>query len=504
MTNRITGLSSGMDTEALVKSLVKGYQAKVDNLGKNQKRHSWKMDAWKALNAKAVSFYNGAVDSLTTSDAFSKKTTESTNPKAVTITTGNSAMNTTQKMKVNSLASSAYLTGSKVTDNSTGKAATGATKLSDVYNFDSTGKTKIKVKVGTEEKELEFSADQTLADVASALKALDIDGKKYNANFDSAQGRFYMAATKSGEAGNFSFSGDEDFLKALGIHQDKAIYNTGSDAKITLNGVDYTSSTGVFEINGLTITANEVTDSEFTITTKRDTSATYDLIKGLISEYNKLIRDLDTAYHADGASKYKMLSDDDKKAMGEKEAEEWEKKIKEGLLSKDSVLSNITDKLKRVMMGGISVKRADGTTETLHLSDFGINTGKYDQTAPKDRGVYNIDGDKDNPLTKSKADLLSSAIASDPDMVAGFFSQLSKNLHSSMFELMKGTDYSSNYTIYEDKLMSSQYSSYNTKISSATQKLNAKEDYYYRKFAAMEKALSKLNSTQSSLSGFFK
>lgn len=73
MTNRITGLSSGMDTEALVKSLVKGYQAKVDNLGKNQKRHSWKMDAWKALNAKAVSFYNGAVDSLTTSDAFSKR-----------------------------------------------------------------------------------------------------------------------------------------------------------------------------------------------------------------------------------------------------------------------------------------------------------------------------------------------------------------------------------------------------------------------------------------------
>ena len=69
--------------------------------------------------------------------------------------------------------------------------------------------------------------------------------------------------------------------------------------------------------------------------------------------------------------------------------------------------------------------------------------------------------------------------------------------------MMKGTQYSSAFTIYEDKLMASQYSAYNTKISDAQKALEAAQDKYYKKFSVMETALSKINSSSSSLANFF-
>ena len=81
--------------------------------------------------------------------------------------------------------------------------------------------------------------------------------------------------------------------------------------------------------------------------------------------------------------------------------------------------------------------------------------------------------------------------------------QMSKSLYSKMSDLMKATDYSSSYTVYEDKLMASQYSAYTDKISDAQTELEEKQDYYYSKFSKMETALTKLKSSSSSLSSLF-
>ena len=68
---------------------------------------------------------------------------------------------------------------------------------------------------------------------------------------------------------------------------------------------------------------------------------------------------------------------------------------------------------------------------------------------------------------------------------------------------MASSSVSSAFTIYNDKQMSSQYSSYTKTIAEWEKRLSEKEDYYYKKFSAMETALAKLNSTQSSMGGFF-
>ena len=91
----------------------------------------------------------------------------------------------------------------------------------------------------------------------------------------------------------------------------------GSDAKIYLNGAEFTSNTNNFSINGLTITANALTDEdeEITITTNTDVDAIYDMVKSFFSEYNSLINEMDSLYNAASAGDYKPLTEDEDSEM---------------------------------------------------------------------------------------------------------------------------------------------------------------------------------------------
>ena len=64
---------------------------------------------------------------------------------------------------------------------------------------------------------------------------------------------------------------------------------------------------------------------------------------------------------------------------------------------------------------------------------------------------------------------------------------------------MRSTTISSFNVVYNDKEMAKEYSDYTETISKWEQKLEDMEDSYYKKFSAMESALAKLQSQQSSL-----
>ena len=65
---------------------------------------------------------------------------------------------------------------------------------------------------------------------------------------------------------------------------------------------------------------------------------------------------------------------------------------------------------------------------------------------------------------------------------------------------MKATSLRSTLTIYNDKEMAREYSDYTTTIGNWEDKVADMEDYYYKKFAAMESALATLQSSSSALS----
>ncbi|SFU66299.1 flagellar filament capping protein FliD [Butyrivibrio sp. M55] len=505
---RITGMNSGLDTESIITALTQKKKDKVDTYTGEQKKLTWKQDTLKALNKKVTDFYNGTLTSMKFSAAYSKKVTTASNANAVTIVTGENAMNATQTLDVEGLAKAAYLTGEKVQVG--GKNAAKTTTMAELGIFseesDESATTTLKFAIGNDPEdniEVTIGKDDTIDSVLSKLrnaKSSKTD-TTLNFNYDEGNGRFYVASKEMGEAASFKVT-EGDAMSRLGFVNNGKNYIEGSRAHIVLNGEDYYSDSNTFEINGLTITVNEEAKG-ITLSTKQDTSGIFDNIKKLLKEYNDLMKEFATLYNADKAKKYKMLTDDQKDAMSDKEVEEWEKKIKDGILSGDETIGNIRNALKDIMSSSFEVTSKDGVTSKITLATFGIATGSYFATDENERDVLHIDGDKDDSASSGNPDLLSAAISTDPEMVQNFFMKLSNTLSDKLFDLMKGTQYSSAFTIYEDKLMASQYSAYTNKISDAQKALEAAQDKYYKKFSTMETALSKINSSSSSLAGFF-
>lgn len=268
------------------------------------------------------------------------------------------------------------------------------------------------------------------------------------------------------------------------------------DAKIVLNGVTYTGSTNTFEINGLTITALQQSTEAVTLTTRQDTEGIYDMIKDFFKEYNSLINEMDSLYNADSAKDYEPLTDDEKDEMSDSEIEKWEKKIKDSVLRGDSNLSTISSALKNIMLAGTEVNG-----KKMYLSDFGIETLGYFAAEENERNAYHINGDEDDGTVSAKDNTLQAMIASDPDTVISFFSQLTQKLYSELSSQSRSMEGVRSFgKFYDDKRMKDEYDNYTTKIKKEEEKLTALEERWYNKFAAMEKALASMQSNQSAVS----
>lgn len=292
-------------------------------------------------------------------------------------------------------------------------------------------------------------------------------------------------------------------LNTLGVSSDtsgssaKRIY--AQDSEIELNGATFTNNTNTFSINGLTITATALTgDNEVTISTENDVDGIYDSIKSFISDYNSLIKEIDTAYNAASAKGYEPLTSDEKSAMTDDQVKEWEDKIKTSLLRRDGTLSSISNMMKTDMLRSFNING-----KAYSLSSFGISTAGYFSSGDNEKGVLHIDGDSDDSTSASNEDKLKAALANDPDAVISFFSQLADNLYTDLGKKMQGTAMRSTFKVYNDKEMAKEYSDYTTKIKDKETEISTWEDYYFNKFSKMESALATLNSQQSCLSGYF-
>jgi len=276
---------------------------------------------------------------------------------------------------------------------------------------------------------------------------------------------------------------------------------TGQDARIYLNDAEFTSSSNVFEVNGLTITAlaetDKTTNEEITLTTSNDTSGIYDQVKKFIETYNNIINELDKLYNAESSSKYTPLTDEEKEALSDAEVEKYEDKIKDGLFKGDETINSIMSSLTSGMAQGIKVG-----DKTLHLSDFGINTLGYFEAEKNQTHAFHIDGDENDEKTSGKANTLKSLIASDPEEVSSFFTKLSADIYTKLDKLSSRVAGRRTYgSFYEDQTMKTDYKDYDSKISELENAANDYEDRLYAKFSKMEAAMAKLQSKTSALSG---
>ena len=270
----------------------------------------------------------------------------------------------------------------------------------------------------------------------------------------------------------------------------------GSDSKIILNGAELTSSSSVVSANGLEISLTGVTkeNESVTFSVATDTDAVYDSVKSFLKEYNSVMKEMNTLYNADSAKGYEPLTSQEKEAMSDDEVKEWETKIKNSLLRSDSTLGSIINAMRSAMQTTVE---HDG--KTYALSSFGIMTS----TDYTEGGLLHIYGDPDDSVYSANDDKLKKALESDPDAVIATLTGVFSNLRQTMSDKMAGSKYSSAMTFYNDIKMKSDVKDYESDIKDWEDKLAEMEDAYYSKFTAMETALAKLQSQQSTMSGLF-
>ncbi|WP_028234321.1 flagellar filament capping protein FliD [Pseudobutyrivibrio sp. MD2005] len=269
----------------------------------------------------------------------------------------------------------------------------------------------------------------------------------------------------------------------------------GTDAEIELNGVTYTNNTNSITVNGLTIEALATTKEAISVNVSNDTDALYDKVKDFLTSYNSLMNEMQKLYNADSAKDYEPLTEDEKAEMSESEIEKWEQKIKDSLLRRDTQLSSIISAMTMSMM-----KTYEVNGKTYAWSTFGVHT-LGSMNAEKNEGyAYHIDGDSEDSYTSGNDEKLRAALAEDPDTVIEFLKQVTSGLYKAMDDKMKSSSIKSVYTVYNDKEMASEYSDYSSLIKTWTDRVTDMEDAYYKKFAAMEKALATLQGNSSSIS----
>lgn len=198
MAMRVSGINSGLDTDAIVQELVSAYSKKTEKYEKEQTKLSWKQDIWKSLNSKVYSFYTD-VSKFKYSSAYSLRKTTISDPTKASVS-ANGATIGTQKLNVLKTAQSAYLTGTKIKTKS-GADAKSDTKLSALgVQSDATIRVNTKDENGVSQtKDIKVTKDMTISDFAKELSDAGL-----NANFDEGNGRLFVSSKKSGANGDFS------------------------------------------------------------------------------------------------------------------------------------------------------------------------------------------------------------------------------------------------------------------------------------------------------------
>lgn len=336
-----------------------------------------------------------------------------------------------------------------------------------------------------------FSADSIKNDISGVVSDYaSVTDRTYALN-GSALAGIGLADIKVDDAGNVTVNGNADGSLPSGMALIKA-----SDSEILLNGATMTSSSSTVSVNGLSIDLTGLTKAgePITFSVASDTDAVYNTIKNFFTEYNSLMKEMNELYNADTAKGYEPLTSEQKKEMTDDDVKLWEDKIKASLLRGDSSLGSVRSAMRNTMMSQVTYNG-----KTYSLASFGICTS----TDYTEGGLYHIYGDADDSVYADKDDKLKKALEEDPDAVVNVLSDIFGKLRTTMSDKMAGSKVSSSMTFYSDIKMKDDIKNYEKQIKEWETKLADMEDSYYSKFTAMETALAKLQSQQSSLSALF-
>lgn len=490
-TSRITGMYSGLDIDALVKSMASPQQAKIDKAYQSQTRQTWLKEALTSIRGDINTFVNtylsaDAAGSLfRTSTYYSYKVTALSSSPAVSLSATASAVPgrysvQVQQLAKNASAESAGRISKDGTEISASNTATlGELSFANALEFDDKGQ----ISFAINGKTFTFSRDTSLQTFLNTINN-DPDAKvtmKYSRLTDS----FTITSDVDGENGSVlirNISGNA-FGENSAFQIGEGLYKNGQDAVVTVNGVELRRSSNTFTVDGVTFNLLDETSEPLTFVVERDYSATVDAVKSFVEAYNTLTEKLKALLNEkDESRNYPPLTEAQRKELSEKEIEAWEEKAKSGLLRNNPMLRTLLNTLRSAFFTTLG-----GTG--LNMSSIGLTTaGYYEENA----GQLVLDEEKLRKALEKNGDqvvqMFLGGAGSEKGLVTLFrdaFSQARKSIVSSL------------------DTISEKIGDYGDLIVRLEQQYDEISERYYNKFSAMETALARLNSQASFISQLF-
>jgi flagellar hook-associated protein 2 len=503
--NRVTGISSGVDTESLVKAMLSYTQARVDKQFQSKTRLEWKRDAYREVNSslnafrqKYMSTINASSNMLSSATYRAYKTNLLSDSSAVSVSANDKAsLGKTTINRIDQLASAAKAQGSSNVFSSELKST--GTKLSDLAFTTALEFEDDEISFSINGREFTFSRDDTLATVISTVNS-DKDAN-VQMSFKSLTQGFSITSRTTGASskveivnikGNAFGATEEDpenpgqsvyTAGAFGI--DAGAY-AGGNAKLVIDNVEVERENNTFTIDGITYTLKDTSASAVSFTVEQDLDATIQKVKDFVTAYNEMIDSLQSKLGEKINYDYDPLTDDQKDGMEDDEIENWQEAAKSGLLRNDTTVGNMLSTMRKAFYTEVS-----GTGIT--AAGIGLTTGIW-----SDQGKITLNEDK-----------LRAALEENPDAVANVFAKTSTAADSATRFGESGlmSRISAAMSQCTSQISSVSISNLNKNISSATtaldeleNRMSDEEEKYWMKMTAMETALAKLNSQNSWLS----
>ena len=267
----------------------------------------------------------------------------------------------------------------------------------------------------------------------------------------------------------------------------------GSSNKVTLDNVQFTLNSTTVDSSGI--------DTPVSLTGKTDVTQLKDTIVNFVNDYNKFIIDLNTKLSESRSKDFMPLTDEEKSEMSESEIKLWEDKVKKGLFRNDSDLTRIVNTMKNTMK---SISSSTG----LSLSDIGITpvndyktkngTFTIDESKLIEALETNLEGVKELFTAEEKTTTLPNGSTYTSGGIVTSLSNTFKNefVLSTQSTLIKkaGTKNSA-----LNATMTKELSTRQTAIDKLNNALKDRENKLYKKYAALETALSNLYTQQNSI-----
>ncbi len=496
---RISGLATGMDTESIIRDLMKANRIPLDKITQKKQYLEWQLDDYRSINRNLQDLTYKINDTMLRQSTFNAKTVSVSNTNAVNIKSLNSTSDFSGTIAVHQLATQATLHGSEFKKNLMTEQVN-TTKLSDLGLDIGSGEHEFKIKApgSDEEKVVKITGNDSLgALIAQINKETDV-----NAFYDAHTGKIALTAKNSGVGAITVTNVSGELAEKLGL-TNGTTSTSGQNAEFTFNGLTTERSSNTFQINGFEINLKQVTDSTSGTTTNAvtfssaaDVDKIVDSVVQFVNDYNKMIEELNAKIREAKYRDFQPLSTEQKNDMKEKEIELWEEKAKSGTLKNDPTISSMLSKMRTIMSS--SVEMSDGTK--MSLRDLGIKTS----TDYLEHGKLIINEDD-----------LRKAIAEDPQKVHELFSKSSDDdgKGGGIAVQFRDTIVASREVISQRAgtagavndsfVLGRNLNDMNKQIERFEDRLKMMEDRYWRQFTAMETAIQRANAQSASLMNAF-